>query len=186
MLALSTSVLHPYPLIWRRDPALMQPDLPPEVAPLPDESPADFEARKAKREAEALPLLEAFERAWARAVETRQWDELKRPGATPTVFWCRQLPRFRAFLDYANDERNHVGPLQRAELAFRLAVTRIDNPPVGLKVEHVEHVDARGAPTGLGKVLSEDTVDALDLCAPGIVVSLGTSIFLARLEPPPL
>lgn len=188
MLQIATSVLHPYPLIWRTDPALKLPDLPPEVAPLPDESPEDLEARRAKREAEVATLTEAFDLAWVRAIETRQWDEIRKPNGTPTVFWCRPIPgaRFRAFLDFVGRDDGGIGGHQRTSLAFRLGVTRIENFPAGFKVELVDHLDSRGEPTGLGKVLSEDVIDVLDNADPNIVTVLGAAILKNRLSPPPL
>lgn len=187
MLALATSALHDYPLIWRRDPALRQPELPPEVAPLPDESPEAFEARKEARDAVVKELLAPFDAAWARAVETRQWDDLKVPGATPTIFWCRQIPgpRLRAMIDYTG-RRPDIGGTLRPYLAFRLAVVRIDNYFTGHKVELVDHLDENGERTGLGKVLSDAVIEALDAYELGLVTMLGYSILANRTRPHPL
>lgn len=187
MLALATSVLSDYPLIWIRDPALKQPEYPPDAVALPDEPPDAFEKRKAERAAVVAKLDEEFEAAWSRAIETRQWDSLKREGATPTVFWCRQIPgpKMRALLDYTHADANIGGSL-RPCLVFRLAVVRIDNFGTGHKVELVEHVDKNGERTGLGKVLSDDVIATLDAHDMRIVSVLGYSILTNRLTPHPL
>ncbi len=186
MLALATSVLHEYPLIWKGDPALKQPEVPPEAEPFPDEDPAAFEARKEARDKAADKAREDFERAWVRCIETGRWDDLKRPDAQPTVFWCRQLTGavFRGYMDYvaAHDQ----GGWTRPALAFRLAVVRIDNFAPGFKVERAEHTRPDGAPSGLGLALPVAVTDALDGVDEAIVSALGFAILAHRRGPHPL
>jgi len=187
MLTFATSVLHEYALIWSGDPALRQPEIPPECEPFADEAPDAFAARKAARDTAAAELRADFERAYVRAIETGQWDALKRPDAQPTVFRCRPIPGplWRRFMDHVGDDSNGLGGYQRPALAFRLAVVGIDNFLPGFKVEKAEHVDRHG-PTGLGPVLAEDVVKVLDDLDPLIVTVLGYAVIKNRRGPNPL
>ena len=187
MLTFASSVLHEYALIWSGDPALKQPEIPPEVEPFADEPPDAFEARKAARDKEAEALLGEFQRAYARAIETGKWDALKRPDARPTVFRCRPIPGplWRQFMDHDLADPG-VGDYSRPALAFRLAVTAIDNFAPGFKVERVDHVDRFGNRTGLGLVLSDEAVRVLDDLDPMIVTVLGYAVIRNRRGPSPL
>lgn len=188
MLTFATSVLHEYALIWQGDSALKQPAIPPEVEPLADEPAEAFEARKAARDAEVAKLRDEHEAAWIHAIETGKWDALKVPGATPTVFWCRPIPgsTWRAFLDHIANPANELGGWQRTSLAFRLAVVRVDNFAPGFKVERVEHTGKNGERSGLGLVMCEGLVDALDKIDMSIVMAFGAAIFKNRSGPSPL
>lgn len=187
MLTFAASVLHEYALIWSGDPALRQPEIPPPVEPFADEPPDAFAARKAARDKAAEDLRADFDRAYVRAVETGDWSALQRPDAQPTVFRCRPIPGplWRRFMDYVGDEGNGLGGYQRPALAFRLAVTAIDNFLPGFKVEKAEHTDRHG-PTGLGPVLAEDVVKVLDDLDPMIVTVLGYAVIKNRRGPHPL
>jgi hypothetical protein len=182
MLAFATSVLHEYPLFWLNDPALKQPEIPPECEPIADEAPEAFAARKAKRDEKVEEARDEHERTWARCIETGRWDELRLPGKQPTSFVCRPIPgaTWRAFLDHVRNPDNEIGDFQRASLAFRLAVIRVENFAPGFKVERVEHKNKRGEPSGLGLVLDEKVTDVLDNITMDIVMALGTAVIKQR------
>lgn len=184
----AASVLHEYPLIWKKDPALRQPEIPPKVEPFADEPPDAFAARKDARDKAAKEAQDAFDLAYRNAVETGRWDMIRRPDAQPTVFVCRPIPgsTYRAFIDYMTSDASGIGDWQARSLAFRLAVIRIDNFAPGFKVERVEHLDKHGNPTGLGKVLCDAAVNVLDDLDTAIVSSLGLHIIANRGGPHPL
>ena len=189
MLTFATSVLHEYPLIWSGDTSLIQPVYPPEVERMADEDAVAFGARKVARDGEVAKLRSDFEVAYVRAVETGKWDGLRRPdGPPPTVFRCRPIPGplWRQFMDHIAKEDNDVGGFQRPALAFGLAVVGIDNFLPGHKVERLEHLDKRGDRSGLGLVLSDDAIKALDDIDPMIVTILGYAIIKNRSGPHPL
>lgn len=189
MLTFATSVLHEYPLIWSGDTSLVQPTYPPEVERMADDLAVGVEARKVARDSAAAKLRSDFEAAYVRAVETGDWSAIRRhDGPPPTVFRCRPIPGplWRQFLDHIAKEENDIGDFQRPALAFRLAVVGIDNFLVGHKVERLEHLDKRGDRSGLGLVLSDDVIKALDDIDPMIVTILGWAIFKHRSGPHPL
>ena len=189
MLTFAISVLHEYPLIWSGDTSLVQPVYPPEVERMADEPDDAFGARKVARDGEVAKLRSDFEAAYVRAVETGDWSAIRRhAGPPPTVFRCRPIPGplWRQFLDHIAKEDNDVGGFQQPALAFRLAVVGIDNFLVGHKVERLEHLDKRGDRSGLGLVLSDDVIKALDDIDPMIVTILGYASIKHRSGPHPL
>jgi hypothetical protein len=178
------SVLRPYGVIDASDDALVQPELAPEPARLPDEPEEDF-LKRAKDWAEAG--TKTTQKWWAtynRAAETGNWEGLLIPGRTPTIFHVRPvgIAAWSAFkrvgLRLVQDEL--------AILAFRIAVIEIENLPLAIKF-------ARGPFTGddgrrepkFGDVLDESVVDAIGAAEGGrdIVIRVGLAILRQRGAP---
>lgn len=175
------SVLRDWPLVFLGDDALASPVEPPACEQLPDESDADFAARVEARDAAVSKAIREFHRLYDVACETGEWAALTKPGATLTLFWVRQVPghQWRAF-----DRISHsLGGRERAALAMRLAVFRVDNLPLPFALTPAPHVDANGNRTGLGDVLGDELPDHLDLISKSIVDLVGFAIMKQRGAP---
>lgn len=134
---------------------------------------------------------EDYAQAFKNAMETLDFTELIKPGEKPTMFVVRCLPgsvvRDLMSLD--------LEPLQRLSLAFRLALTRIDNldipaaPPAVQKIER--KLDTRYPQ--LGKMVEQTVADYLDAVAAkyrpefgGIVNEIGDEVMRRSLNLGPL
>ncbi len=172
------STLRDYARIWPHDDACARP------APLepqgPEESDADFAARE-KVHAQAVDLFDAD---FARAMETGDLAAILKPGAVPTKFTFRIVPGtvWRAFETVCVEQK--LGGREIVALAFRLAVTKIEDPDAGVLADKEDHADpATGKRSRLGKVLASKYVDMLDAVSRSIVDELGDSAAQQRGAP---
>ena len=182
------SILTEYGIIHESDDALARPELPAELARLPDEDDATWNAREAKR-AEAVRadnkrFVEAYIRA---ATETGDWSGLLVPGRTPTVFRVRRIgvTAWAAFKAEAVAQR--LSEEQIAHLAFRLGVVGIDNLPLPVKLDRSPYVDPEGKRIkAMGDVLSTEVVDMIALADQGNEVVVGIGLLIAKQRGGPL
>ena len=100
---------------------------------------------------------ETFAHDYRVAFETLNWEPLIRPGKAPTYFHFRviKMDVQRRLWDAA------IGPMERIETGFRLALTRIDNFPGAPDVARKRHPDLRQ----YGESASMEIVQHLDDCA---------------------
>ncbi len=112
------------------------------------------------------------------ARETGNWAPLLKPGKTPTLFWCRQVPGsvWRAF----DRIRLELGELEASALVLQMHLIRIENGAPNHKLERVTHVDRDNRETGIGPVVSRETIDLLDTLDPRIVTELGHCLWFRR------
>jgi hypothetical protein len=151
------SLIGTYDLISSLDDALIAPD----VSPLPGEADGDHKARVAS-------LWEAWRRDLAAARETGRWDSMIRQGATPSRFHLRQVPG--STWARLKDLGDTMTQASFAALLVRVALVGATDWIPGFRVgPSVEHVDALGAPTGLGRVAPESVIDAFYSAHPGAV-----------------
>jgi hypothetical protein len=151
------SVIGTYDLISSLDDALISPD----VSPLPDET-------EAARETRVAALWEAWRRDLNAARETGRWDGMIRKGAVPSRFHLRQIPG--STWARLKDLGDAMTQASFAALIVRVALVGATDWIPGFKVgPSVEHVDAMGAPTGLGRVGPESVIDAFYSAHPGAV-----------------
>jgi len=61
------------------------------------------------------------------ARETGKWDSLVKVGEQPTTFWMRQLKGTDRTWLIGHQSRNRLTDLELCEIAFRLAIDKIDN-----------------------------------------------------------
>ncbi len=133
--------------------------------------------------------LEEWHRALVQARQTGDWSALIKPGAEPTRFRCRQVPG--SVWRQVPRVLAEMGADEQFALLFRLAVTEIIHGPPNHKLRFAEHVDRDGHPTGLGQVLTNDTIDLLDrvevagLRRGAIVSEIGSAIWEQRSAPSP-
>jgi hypothetical protein len=119
--------LDEYRIVWAKDPALRQLELPP--APGADATAADHEAHAAA----VLAAIKAHLEVHRVARETQNWDDLILPGETPTFFVCHWLDDLvkRRWLDQITPTPHRpeppIGNTEAMGILFRIAISRIEN-----------------------------------------------------------
>jgi hypothetical protein len=178
------SILRDYALVDVTDDALIPPAVPPEPERLPDENDAAWSARLDEYTAARDAAKEAWRDAFERASETGQWAGLLVEGKAPTLFHVRQIG-ITAWGAFKRAVRT-LGDDEIAALAFRLAVVRIDNLPLPIKLARAPYVGEDGRKErSFGDVLTEEVVDAIGL-APGgrdVIARIGVRIMQQRGAP---
>lgn len=171
----AVSVLTDYALVYSEDPALTLAARPPPPDALPDDTEDTYRPRVEAWQKAIDEIVTANRALFERAMETGEWAAITKPGETPTVFRVRIVPgsTWAAYERILRDDK--LGDREAQQLAFRLAVTTIDNAP-GVPLAKAEHVDRRGVATGLGVILTAATVDAIDTVSRKIVAEVGTLV----------
>lgn len=113
------SLVAEYPLVFSGDPALELPAIP-ELTP---ESTPEVIKQAQERDTQLRV-----------ARETGDWPRITRSGEQPTVFWCRQIHGMALTWLQGEAVRGELGNAEGTELAFRLALVRVENLG-GLKVK---------------------------------------------------
>jgi hypothetical protein len=135
------SLQHEFSLVFSEDPAL---DLP-ELGELAPNAPAEEVAARQERAKERSHKLKV-------ARETGRWDAITRPGDKPTTFSFRALRGTTLTWLHAEQSREKMSDEELYELAFRLALTSIDN---------LDGFELQFEPIGDRKALHRSCVDRL-------------------------
>jgi hypothetical protein len=166
-----------YDLVHSGDTAL---DAPPEPKQEPGEADADWVKRATEFYASA-PWVDWQERLRiARETgRTEAWQALVKPGQVLTTFRMQPVPGtvWRKVIKAIEG----MGVPEAAALCFRCAIVSIANYGGGeLKVKQATDKDLRE------RIATEEIVNTLDACHPGVVSELGNAVYARMSSPPPL
>jgi hypothetical protein len=171
------SLIGTYDLVFSGDPAL---DTPPEPTREPSESDAEWEKRAVAFYKGSVWVDWSERLRLARETgKAESWQALLKAGQVPTIFRMQQVPgaAWRKVIKLIEG----MGTPEAAAICFRCAIVSVVNWGGGdLKVKQATDKDLRE------RIATEEIVNTLDNCHPGIVSELGNAVYVRMSSPSPL